>query len=659
MEFNLIKKSEFDRVSTDSGDWKTRMQLFAEMCRYNTLVAVKKAGSGHLGSSLSAMDIVTYLYLNELNIFETGLQNEDRDIYFSSKGHDVPGLYSFFYAVGILPEEKLLMLRRLHGLDGHPEVRIPGIEACTGSLGMGISKAKGMAWAKSYLKKGGHVYVLTGDGEFQEGQIWESIQVTAHQKVNNIIAIMDHNKYQTDMRVADVNNIEDVSEKVKAFGWHTVRIDGHDYDVIKKTFSDLKKVTDKPKMIIADTIKGKGVSFMERPDVTTVSGKTYYKWHSGAPDDDSYLKGLAELTNSINELSAKLKLGKIEIPVNQAEGKISTKSEKEFVTEAFGDALVELANTNEKIVVLDGDLAADCKLRKFEYTYPHRFIENGIAEQDMVSTAGGLARMGLIPVVNTFASFLAARANEQIYNNAGEKSKIIYVCHFAGMIPAGPGKSHQSMRDISLFGAIPNVTMIQPCNGIETKKTIEYCVNDAKENCMIRLVIGPSPETIQLPENYEFTIGIGTELTEGSDAILFGYGPVMLHEALVASEILRKVGFGLKVVNMPWLNKIDLDWIESINKNFKNIYVLEDHSVIGGLGDRILEAIADVHHIYGKRFHKLGIDDYPECGTPLEVLSFHEIDGLSIAKRISGIDDLEIKLEEEKIKQQYSAAAPQ
>jgi len=658
MSYQLIKKSEFDKVKDFNGRWELKMKLFADMCRFNTLVAVKKAGSGHLGSSLSAMDIVTYLYLNELNVMNVGINSEDRDIYFSSKGHDVPGLYSLFYAIGILPEEKLLMLRRLHGLDGHPDVRIPGIEACTGSLGMGISKGKGMAWAKKYKNKGGHVYVLTGDGEFQEGQIWESIQSTAHQKISNLTVIMDHNKYQTDMLVADVNNIEDIVEKVKVFGWHVVRINGHDYNELKNTFSNLKNVTDKPKMIIADTIKGKGISFMEKPYTETISGKTYYKWHSGAPDDDNFLKGIEELTNSINKLSKELGIEKIEIPENKVEGKISTKLDKEFVTDAFGDALVELAKTNDKIIVLDGDLSADCKLRKFEYAYPDRFIENGIAEQDMVSMAGGLARMGLIPIVNTFASFLAARANEQIYNNACEKTKIIYACHFAGLIPAGPGKSHQSVRDISLFGAIPNMTIIQPCNSIETKKALEYCINEAKENCVIRLAIGPSPEKIELPDFYEFIPGIGTELTEGKDAIIFAYGPVMLHEALTAHRILKNVNYGLKVVNMPWLNKIDLDWIETVTKNYKNIFVLEDHSIIGGLGERILDALADIHHFQGKRFDIIGLDDYPECGTPQEVLQYHGLDGMSIAKRISNIDNLDNIFHKEEDKN-YNDSAPQ
>lgn len=656
MQYNLINKSEFDKIKSFNGDWVTKMELFADMCRYNTLVAVKKAGSGHLGSSLSALDITTYLYLNELNVFEVGFNSPDRDIYFSSKGHDVPGLYSLFYALGIIPAEKLLMLRRLNGLDGHPEVRQNGIEASTGSLGMGISKGKGMAWAKTYNKNAGHVYVLTGDGEFQEGQIYESLQATAHKKVNNITAIMDHNKYQTDMLVADVNNIEDVVKKVEAFGWYVVRINGHDYNTLKKTFTELKNIVDKPKMIIADTIKGRGVSFMEKPLTETFQGKTLYKWHSGAPDDESYVKGLVELSNKINELASKLKIGKIEIPKNEAEGKTVTKLTKEFVTDAYGATLVEIAKTNKKLVVLDGDLSADCKLRNFEKTYPDRFIENGIAEQDMVSMAGGLARMGLIPVVNTFASFLAARANEQIYNNAGEKTKVIYTCHFSGMIPAGPGKSHQSVRDISLFGALPNITIIQPCNSEETQWATEYCVNKAEENCMLRLVIGPSPEKIELPKDYKFKVGVGAELTNGNDAILFSYGPVMLHEALVAAEYLLKVGFNLKVVNMPWLNKINQDWLKKVIGNQKKIFVLEDHSAVGGLGDRLLNWLVDIDEIGGKEFLNFGLKEYPECGTPLEVLEYHQLDGKSLAKRISGIENIET---EEKIKQKYTADAPQ
>ena len=159
------------------------------------------------------------------------------------------------------------------------------------------------------------------------------------------------------------------------------------------------------------------------------------------------------------------------------------------------------------------------------------------------------------------------------------------------MIPAGPGKSHQSVRDISLFGALPNVTIIQPCNAEETKWATEYCVNEAKENCVLRLVIGPSPEKIELPKNYKFKVGVGAELTKGNDALLFGYGPVMLHEALLAADYLKKIGFGLKVINMPWLNKIDNEWLKKNVSDQKKIFILEDHSAVGGLGDRLLNAM--------------------------------------------------------------------
>ncbi|OGU61874.1 MAG: 1-deoxy-D-xylulose-5-phosphate synthase [Ignavibacteria bacterium RBG_13_36_8] len=656
MELGIIKRSEFQRVRKFNGDWQKKMQLFADMCRFNTLVAVKKAGSGHLGSSFSAEDIVAYLYLNELNVLEVGLDSPDRDIYFSSKGHDVPGLYSLFYSIGILPEEKLLNLRRLGGLDGHPEVRIPGIEASTGSLGMGISKGKGMAWAKKYNGYKGNVFVLTGDGEFQEGQIWESLQAAAHQRIDNLIVIMDHNKYQTDMLVSDVNDIEDLTQKISAFGWHVQKCNGHDFMALKDSMETAKNVKGKPKFVIADTIKGKGVSFMERPEVETASGKTYYKWHSGAPDDDNFLGGLEEIKIGIRKLSKEIGIDEIQIPEIKLKERESFKETKEFVTEAYGDALCEIAKSNKKLIVLDGDLSADCKLRKFEKMFPDQFIENGIAEQDMVSMAGGLARMGMIPVVNTFASFLIARANEQIYNNATEGTKIIYTCHFAGLIPAGPGKSHQSVRDISLLAALPNVTIVQPCNAFETKMATEYCVNQSKETCVLRLIIGPSPETIELPSNYKLKFGKGISLTEGRDAVIFAYGPVMLHEALLAAKYLKENGFGLKVVNMPWLNRIDNDWLLDIIKPHQKIFVLEDHSVIGGLGDRILNSLVTANSLGSKEFKKFGLYDYPECGTPLEVLRFHGLDGESLAKIISGTSQIK---GEDQIKNKYTSEAPQ
>jgi transketolase len=359
-----------------------------------------------------------------------------------------------------------------------------------------------------------------------------------------------------------------------------------------------------------------------------------YRWHSGAPDDQSYNAAYDEIIARLNDRLEALDLGPLTLQDIPRERRGPSQVSREYVAEAYGQALVEIAAERQDLVVLDGDLAADCRIRAFERTYPDRFIENGIAEQDMVSMAGGLALEGLLPVVNTFSNFLAARANEQIYNNASEHTKIIYACHFAGLIPAGPGKSHQSTRDISLFGALPNCLIIQPCNAAETSMAVEYCVKEARETCVLRLVIGPSPRIISLPSAYTLTLGRGVALVDGSDAVMFAYGPVMLHEALLAADILQERHFTLKVVNMPWLNRIDPQWLRETIGACQKVYVLEDHSPIGGLGDRMLDVLVTARMLGTRRFEKLGVEGYPACGTPHEVLAHHGLSGAFLAERI-------------------------
>jgi transketolase len=629
----LIPAREFQRVQKAPLDKSTRLGLFADMCRANTLAGVKRAGSGHLGSSFSAMDIITWLYNEEMNTLSAGLDNPERDIFFSSKGHDVPGHYAVLFALGVLPQEKFLKLRRLGGLDGHPDIKIPGMEANTGSLGMGISKGRGMAWAKTQRGWRGHVYVMTGDGELQEGQIYEALQNTAHQKVGNLTVIVDHNKLQSDKQVCEIIDLGDLEAKFRAFGWHVARCNGHDLAALERVFKEFRTVTDRPKVLIADTIKGRGVSFMEHP-AALAANKGLYRWHAGAPDDESFQTGHRELIGRLNERLAALRLAPLELEDVTPPAAAASGVTREFVAEAYGLALVELAPQHPELVVLDGDLSADCRIRTFENTYPDRFIECGIAEQDMASMAGGLARMGLLPVVNTFASFLAARANEQIYNNASELTRVIYAAHYAGMIPAGPGKSHQSIRDISLLAALPNVVIVQPCNAAEARMATAWCVKEAKENCVLRLVIGPSPRIIELPKDYRLTPGRGVALRDGKDAVLFAYGPVMLHEALSASEQLQQRGFGLKVVNLPWLNRVDRDWLNTEIGACRTVYVLEDHAPVGGLGDRLAAVLFGSPSSPALRFVKFAVEGYPACGTPAEALQAHGLDGASLAKRI-------------------------
>jgi transketolase len=361
-----------------------------------------------------------------------------------------------------------------------------------------------------------------------------------------------------------------------------------------------------------------------------------YKWHAGAPDDDSFEAGYKEIFERIEGRLKKLGLSPLttELLEKKEKHRARLKDTAEKVVNAFGEALVELGAKRKDIVVLDADLSADCGLRPFENAFPERFVENGIAEQDMVSMAGGLALQGLLPIVNSFGVFLASRANEQIYNNATENSKILYVCHYAGLIPAGPGKSHQSLRDISLFGALPNCVILEPCNGVETKRALHWCVDEAKDTCMMRLVISPSPRTIPLPGDYRFSFGKGTVLQEGNDAVLFSYGPVMLHEALMAAEMLEAQEFSLKVVNLPWLNRIDHGWLADTIGDCKTIFSLDNHSDYGGLGDLLLNSFMSSDGLRDKRLIKFAVEEHPACGTPPEALAYHRLDAQSLVDRI-------------------------
>jgi transketolase len=648
-ELVLIPPAAFERVAAhDTGD--ERLSLLADMCRANALVAVKRAGSGHLGSSFSSLDIVVHLLYAELNTVAVGFDDSGRDVFFSSKGHDVPGLYAALNALGVVPTDRLLRLRRLGGLDGHPDVGVPGIEANSGSLGMGISKARGIAWAKQRLGLGGRVVVMTGDGELQEGQNWEALQAAAHQRVPGLVVVVDRNALQSDRTTEEILALESLEAKLTAFGARVVPCDGHDHAALRDALHGLQSSDDgRPGVLVASTIKGRGVSFMEHPAALAEGGGTY-RWHAGAPDDETFESAHAELLERIAARAGSLGLDAIETELvpplaperTSLEGEPESgagatraplRASAEYVAAAYGDALLELAPTHPELVVLDADLASDCRVRTFEDAHPERFVENGIAEQDMVSLAAGMARHGLLPVVNSFASFLASRANEQIYNQASERSKVVYALHYAGLIPAGPGKSHQSLRDASLLGAIPGIAVVHPANAAETRELVRWAVEDADESVAIRLAIGPSPRATEPPPGYRAEVGRGWVTRDGADAVVVTYGPVMLHEALVAAELLAERGVAIRVVVQPWLNRVDPGWLAEALNDAQAILVVEDHAPVGALGDTIRRALQQ--ELGDDRpVTVIGVEGWPACGTPPEALRHHGLDGASLALRI-------------------------
>jgi transketolase len=630
-ELSFVALDVIRRVRHDNnGDPIARASLVADLCRLNTLYMIMSAGSGHIGSSFSAMDLIAWLWTDCL--VNPNSRTPDADIYFSSKGHDAPALYALLIALEKLDFDLVHKLRRFDGLPGHPDVATPFIATNTGSLGMGISKAYGMARARRYSARKGRtprVVVMTGDGELQEGQIWESLQPCANEKLGEIVVVVDHNKLQSDSAVAAVSDLGAIEDKFRSFGWEVARADGHDLRAVKSVFERFDRVSERPKVLIADTVKGKGVSFMEG----LACGDQTYHFHAGAPSLENYLAAVAEIAARVNATLARLDQPAIVLTPAPLPERIAPSKPEKLVL-AYGDELLQMARTRQDIVVLDGDLLSDCGIEAFKAELPERFIECGIAEQHMVSAAGGMALEGLLPVVHSFACFLSTRANEHIYNNATERRKIIYTATLAGVVPGGPGHSHQSVRDISAVGSIPGLTVIEPCSEREARLAIRWAVETNTASTYLRFVNVPLDLPYSLPSTYALEVGSGVVLRGdlSADVALVGYGPVLLSNAWRAAEALASEGVTAAVINLPWLNRIDDRWARDVLGRFPLVVTLDNH--YRSLGQGVTVAAALARNGIRAAVRSLGLDDVPACGTNAEVLAHHGLDATSIANAV-------------------------
>jgi transketolase len=630
LELRYVPVSEFTRVVNTKAGAGAKAAAFAALARINTLYMIAGAWSGHIGTSFSSLEIMSWLFLNELR--DLGKGPEECDVFFSSKGHDAPALYSVLIGLGLLPADKLHQLRRLGGLPGHPHVETPYIQANTGSLGMGISKAKGMALANRLAGSPRRIFVLTGDGELQEGQFWESLGSAAAMKLGEIVAIIDHNKIQSDTWVRKVNDLGDIEAKLRAFGWHVSRCDGHDVAALERTFRSLDAVTDRPKAIVADTIKGRGVSFMEGPEALKKDDDLYL-FHSGAPPEPQYIDGLTQLLDTAARAFASLGLGELETDTRTRNPRREPRDTHNLVA-AYGKALVRQAARHPHLMVLDADLIKDCGLLEFAATFPTRFVECGIAEQDMVSMAAGMARRGALPIAHSFACFLSTRPNEQIYNQCSESTRVIYVGSLAGVLPGGPGHSHQSVRDISALAAVPNLLLAEPAAEREVDALVEYLVDEATESAYLRLVSVKWPLPFAYPSITRVEAGKGWIVRPGEDAVVFGYGPWMLSNAwYAAEEIQQATGARLRIVNLPWLNRVDPTWLQDTVGGCRTIITLDNHYVHGGQGDMLGAAIARLGLDPAPRVTRIGVTELPECGTNDEVLAYHGLDISGLVKQ--------------------------
>src|SRR5688500_4621521 len=619
---SYVSREVFRGVRDGVADPIARAELLADLCRINTLFMIMQAGSGHIGSSFSSTDIITWLWTEYLR--DPNGNSKDADVYFSSKGHDAPALYSLLIALEKLPFDLLPKLRQLNGLPGHPDVSTPYIATNTGSLGMGISKAYGMARANRYTGRNGRIVVMTGDGELQEGQIWESLQPVANEKLSDITVIVDHNKFQSDTAVAAVSDLGPLEEKFRVFGWEVRRGDGHDFRVLRDALAHFATVTDKPKVFIADTVKGKGVSFMEG----IACGDQTYHFHAGAPSLENYVKATRELIARVNtKLDA---LGRPPVALTSAPlpTRIVPKNPEKIVL-AYGDELLEMARHRPEIIVMDADLLSDCGIEAFKAELPERFIECGIAEQHMVSAAGGMALRGMLPVVHSFACFLSTRANEHIYNNATEKKRIIYTATLAGVVPGGPGHSHQSVRDISAIGAVPGLIAFEPCSEREARLAIRWAVEQNPDSTYLRFVNVPLDLPYTMPADYALQVGRGVTLRQGTDVALVGYGTVLLTNAWRAADELAGQGISAAVIDLPWLNRIDDEWVKTLG-SFGQVVTLDNHYLEYGQGVMIGAAMSRAG--VRSQLTQIGLKEVPACGSNADVLAYHGLDPAGIAR---------------------------
>jgi transketolase len=622
VNLHYVPFPELERIRTLEPR-RARVATLADACRINTLYMVMRAGSGHIGTSFSAMELLAWLHTEVLD-------GDDRC--FSSKGHDAPGTYAVLTALGKLPFDGIHALRRRNGLPGHPDVvATPGMVTNTGSLGMGVSKARGFVLADRHAGRAGRVFVLAGDGELQEGQFWESLQPTANRGLHEITVVVDHNKLQSDTWVSEVSDLGDLEGRVGAHGWLVGRCDGHDVDAIADTLETLEAAAhNQPKLLIADTVKGRGVSFMEPHDLP-LAGDSLYAFHSGAPSIEQYDAALAELVGRLDASLSELAAAPIALESAGAT-RPPAPSRPQRLVGAYGDALVTVARERPDLVVLDGDLSLDTGLVRFRAEHPDRFYECGIAEQDMVSMAGTMALAGLLPIVHSFACFVVPRANEQIYNNATEETKILYAGSLAGIVPGGPGHSHQSVRDIALMGCVPGMSLLEPFCEREAELALRWAVEEANGPVYLRLVSVPWELGFEPPPLDRLAPGRGTLLREGEDVLFVTTGPVMVSQAWAAAEMLAIDGIGAAVLALPWLRGIDGEWLAEI-AGPALIVTVDNHYLDGGQGDAVLAAFAGLDA--PPRVHRLGVTRVPVCGTNDEVLEAHGLDAEGLRRAIA------------------------
>ena len=542
-----------------------------------------------------------------------------------SKGHASPLLYSIYRAVGAVSEEELLGYRRLGSrLEGHPTPVLPWVDVASGSLGQGLPTGVGVALAGKRLDRLPYrVWVLCGDSEMAEGSMWEAFEHAAHEGLDNLTAIVDVNRLGQRGETMHGWDLERFVEPAEAFGWRAIAIDGHDLDAIDRAYAEAVETSDRPTVIVARTVKGRGVSAVEDQD-----GK------HGKPIDDpdaaiAELGGVSDLRIDVAKPAGgaphRFEVKALKPPAYEEGEEVATRK-------AYGEALAALGEARGDLVALDGEVGNSTFAEIFADAHPERFFEVYIAEQQMVAAAVGLQVRGWVPFASSFAAFLT-RAYDFIRMAAVSRADLCLVGSHAGVSIGEDGPSQMGLEDLAMFRAVHGSTVISPSDANQTVKLVA-ALADADGVRYLRTLRPATP--VIYPASESFEIG-GSRVVRASDhdrVSLVGTG-ITVHEAIAAADLLAAEDIAARVIDCYSLKPIDAAGLASAAQQTQALVIAEDHWPEGGLGSAVLEALAGAGESLPTRH--LAVREMPGSAKPHEQLAAAGIDAGSIAAAARGL----------------------
>ena len=603
------------------------LKNIATRLRIDSVRATTAAGSGHPTTCCSAAEIMAALFFAEMRFDAADPHNQDNDRFILSKGHAAPILYAAWAELGVISRESLLTLRRLDSdLEGHPTPRLPWVDVATGSLGQGLCAAIGCALNARRISSDYRTYVLLGDGESAEGSVWEAAHAAAHHGLDSLCAITDVNGLGQSGPTQWQHDMDAYASRWAAFGWHTVVVDGHDVAAVLAALRDAGAVTGRPTMILARTIKGKGLSAIEGKEGW--HGKTLKK---GEETDRAIAELEAQLVPEDEPLLRPAARASRERPAPQRAALAAPPyalGEVVATREAFGSAIARLGAADPRVVALDADVKNSTFSDRFEHAQADRFYQNFIAEQVMIGAAMGLAARGAIPFPSTFAAFLS-RAADFIRMAAISHLNIKMAGSHAGVSIGEDGPSQMALEDLAMMRAQPNMAVLYPCDAVSTERLVEEMAYHPGPAYM--RTSRPKTPVIYGPGE-QFPIGGLKVLREsGNDVATVIGGGITVVEALAAYEQLQPQGLSIRVVDLYSLQPIDAAALVRCAQETKGrLITVEDHYAAGGIGDAVAAAVAEA----GFTVRRLAVRDIPRSGTPEELVDLFGISARHIVDAV-------------------------